>query len=107
VEMSSPQPLPLILNLDSPQATLEQVGGKGASLARMAAAGLPVPPGFQSPPPRTSATWSVANNKTKSGIFESSYEACSPPANVTSNAPVVLCMRPTTVSNFPSARTGE
>ena len=44
--MSSPQPLPLILNLDSPQATLELVGGKGALLARMAAAGLSVPPGF-------------------------------------------------------------
>jgi pyruvate,water dikinase len=27
-------------------ATLEQAGGKGASLARLAAAGLPVPPGF-------------------------------------------------------------
>src|SRR5208283_4321797 len=37
---------PFILPLDSPQATLERVGGKGASLARMAAAGLPVPPGF-------------------------------------------------------------
>jgi pyruvate,water dikinase len=36
----------LILRLDSPQATLEQVGGKGASLARLVAAGLPVPPGF-------------------------------------------------------------
>ncbi len=44
--MSSPHSTPLILNLDSPQATLELVGGKGASLARMAAAGLPVPPGF-------------------------------------------------------------
>lgn len=44
--MSSPQSAPLILNLDSPQATLELAGGKGASLARMAAAGLPVPPGF-------------------------------------------------------------
>ena len=44
--MSSPQALPLILDLDSPQATLELVGGKGASLARMAAARLPVPPGF-------------------------------------------------------------
>jgi len=44
--MSSSQPLPLILNLDSPQATLELVGGKGASLARMAAGRLPVPPGF-------------------------------------------------------------
>jgi rifampicin phosphotransferase len=37
---------PLILKLDSPIATLELVGGKGASLARMAAADLPVPPGF-------------------------------------------------------------
>ena len=36
----------LILELDSPVATLERVGGKGASLARLAAAGLPVPPGF-------------------------------------------------------------
>ncbi len=35
-----------ILNLDSPLAILEVVGGKGASLARMATAGLPVPPGF-------------------------------------------------------------
>ncbi len=37
---------PLLLTLDDSAATLEQVGGKGASLARMAAAGLPVPPGF-------------------------------------------------------------
>jgi pyruvate,water dikinase len=44
--MSSIQPTTLILKLDSPDATLESVGGKGASLARMAAAGLPVPPGF-------------------------------------------------------------
>ncbi len=36
----------LILRLDSPEATLELVGGKGASLARLAADGLPVPPGF-------------------------------------------------------------
>jgi hypothetical protein len=35
-----------LLPLDSPEATLERVGGKGASLARMVAAGLPVPPGF-------------------------------------------------------------
>jgi len=38
--------LPLILGLDSPDATLELVGGKGASLARLASEGLPVPPGF-------------------------------------------------------------
>jgi phosphohistidine swiveling domain-containing protein len=36
----------LILKLDSLDATLELVGGKGASLARLAAAGLPVPAGF-------------------------------------------------------------
>ena len=32
--------------LHDPSATLEVVGGKGASLARLAAAGLPVPNGF-------------------------------------------------------------
>jgi pyruvate,water dikinase len=45
--MSSLQASPFILKLSSPEATLELVGGKGASLARMARAGLPVPPGFQ------------------------------------------------------------
>src|SRR5438128_7909914 len=40
------QDIPLVLALDDASTTLEQVGGKGASLARMAAAGLPVPPGF-------------------------------------------------------------
>jgi pyruvate,water dikinase len=44
--MSSPPANPFILKLSSPDATLELVGGKGASLARMAVAGLPVPPGF-------------------------------------------------------------
>jgi len=45
--MTTPPPAsPILLHLDSPEATLERVGGKGASLARMAAAGLPVPPGF-------------------------------------------------------------
>ncbi|GAA2432389.1 PEP/pyruvate-binding domain-containing protein [Actinomadura vinacea] len=37
---------PLVLVLDDTRATLERAGGKGASLARMAAAGSPVPPGF-------------------------------------------------------------
>ncbi len=45
-EVSNEQGIPLILALDDAAATLEQVGGKGASLARLAAAGLPVPPGF-------------------------------------------------------------
>jgi len=44
--MSNEQAIPLVLALDDASATLEQVGGKGASLARLAAAGLPVPPGF-------------------------------------------------------------
>ncbi len=35
-----------ILSLSDPQATLETVGGKGMSLARLARASLPVPPGF-------------------------------------------------------------
>lgn len=37
---------PLVLALDDASATLERVGGKGVSLGRMAAGGLPVPPGF-------------------------------------------------------------
>src|SRR5579859_10611 len=45
-EVSNEQGIPLVLALDDPAATLDQVGGKGASLARLAAAGLPVPPGF-------------------------------------------------------------
>src|SRR5262245_26519352 len=36
----------LILKLDSLDVTLDLVGGKGTSLARLAAASLPVPPGF-------------------------------------------------------------
>jgi rifampicin phosphotransferase len=35
-----------ILPLADPRATLERVGGKGASLARLVTAGLPVPDGF-------------------------------------------------------------
>ncbi|MFC4586218.1 PEP/pyruvate-binding domain-containing protein [Sphaerisporangium corydalis] len=38
--------LPLVLPLGDGRADLAAAGGKGASLARMAAAGLPVPPGF-------------------------------------------------------------
>jgi rifampicin phosphotransferase len=38
---------PFQLPQDSADATLQVVGGKGVSLARMATAGLPVPPGFQ------------------------------------------------------------
>lgn len=37
----------LVLQLSDPEATLENVGGKGMSLARLSRAGLPVPGGFQ------------------------------------------------------------
>ena len=39
-------PIPYVLPLADGRATLPVVGGKGASLAHLAAAGLPVPPGF-------------------------------------------------------------
>ncbi|HET7095602.1 MAG TPA: PEP/pyruvate-binding domain-containing protein, partial [Thermomicrobiales bacterium] len=44
--MSIVETAPLTLPLDAPDASVALVGGKGASLARMAAAGLPVPAGF-------------------------------------------------------------
>jgi phosphohistidine swiveling domain-containing protein len=37
---------PLVIALADSSATLEEVGGKGASLAKLATAGLPVPAGF-------------------------------------------------------------
>jgi rifampicin phosphotransferase len=39
-------PAELVLSLDDRQTTLDNVGGKGASLARLANAGLPVPGSF-------------------------------------------------------------
>ena len=44
--MTNRQCIAFVVALDDASATVEEVGGKGASLARMAAAGLPVPPGF-------------------------------------------------------------
>jgi pyruvate,water dikinase len=38
--------IPFVLSLAAPDATLENVGGKGMSLAKMVSAGLPVPGGF-------------------------------------------------------------
>jgi rifampicin phosphotransferase len=38
--------VPLVMALDDPAAALAMAGGKGASLARLARAGFPVPPGF-------------------------------------------------------------
>ncbi|HEX7976641.1 MAG TPA: PEP/pyruvate-binding domain-containing protein [Anaerolineales bacterium] len=43
-----------ILPMDSSEATLEEVGGKGANLSRLTRAGFPVPPGFLIP---TGAYW--------------------------------------------------
>lgn len=44
--MANNQKLSLVLPLSDTSASLERAGGKGASLSRLAAAGLPVPPGF-------------------------------------------------------------
>ncbi len=46
LDANTEQESPFVLALDDASATLERVGGKGSSLARLAAAGLPVPPGF-------------------------------------------------------------
>jgi pyruvate,water dikinase len=56
-----------ILPLADPRATLETVGGKGASLARLVAAGLPVPDGFHV----TTAAYRrfVAENNLQPGIL--------------------------------------
>ncbi|QBD78512.1 phosphoenolpyruvate synthase [Ktedonosporobacter rubrisoli] len=46
IAVSDKQDIPLVLALDDAAAQLSFVGGKGASLARLAGANLPVPPGF-------------------------------------------------------------
>src|SRR5262245_53432867 len=71
--MSHTTAQPLVLDLASPMATLEQVGGKGASLARMAAAGLTVPPGFHI---TTAAYWRfVADNDLQAAILAAATDA--------------------------------
>ncbi len=57
-----------VLPLADPEATLEMVGGKGASLARMVSAKLPVPDGFHV----TTAAYQrfVAENDLQAGILE-------------------------------------
>ncbi len=47
IAVQSQMRAPLVLLLDSGEATLNRVGGKGASLVKLATAGLPVPAGFQ------------------------------------------------------------
>ena len=65
--MNDERAVPLVLGLADDSARLELVGGKGASLARMAAAGLPVPPGFHV----TTAAYRsfVAENGLQEGIL--------------------------------------
>ncbi|HEX5688877.1 MAG TPA: PEP/pyruvate-binding domain-containing protein, partial [Roseiflexaceae bacterium] len=57
-----------VLSLSDPDATLENVGGKGMSLAKMLAAGLPVPGGFHV----TTAAYRrfVADNQLQARIME-------------------------------------
>jgi len=63
-----------ILDLESPAATLDLAGGKGASLARLAAAGLPVPPGFHI----TTHTYRrfVRENHLNEAILAAAAKAC-------------------------------
>jgi phosphohistidine swiveling domain-containing protein len=57
----------LVLPLADPRATLETAGGKGASLARLASAGLPVPDGFHIT--TTAYRRYVAENELQPGIL--------------------------------------
>ncbi len=58
---------PLVLPLQSKEATLETVGGKGASLARLVRAGFSVPDGFMIP--TTAYLDYVASNDLKKRIL--------------------------------------
>jgi pyruvate,water dikinase len=78
------QDIPLVLALDDASATLEEVGGKGASLARMAAAGLPVPPGFHI------TTAAYRRFVTENGLQEQILAAVSGISAVTADHPAAL-----------------
>ena len=56
-----------ILSLSDPRASLEMVGGKGMSLAKLANAGIPVPDGFHI----TTAAYKqfVTDNQLQDGIY--------------------------------------
>jgi rifampicin phosphotransferase len=75
---------PLVLALDDASATLEQVGGKGASLARLAVAGLPVPPGFHI------TTAAYCRFVTENGLQEKILAAVSGISAATANQPAML-----------------
>jgi rifampicin phosphotransferase len=78
------QDIPLVLALDDASATLEEVGGKGASLARMAATGLPVPPGFHI------TTAAYRRFVTENGLKEQILAAVSGISAVTADHPAAL-----------------
>src|SRR5438046_5498004 len=82
--MKIEQAIPLVLALDDVSATLEEVGGKGASLARMAAAGLPVPPGFHI------TTAAYRRFVTENGLQEQILAAVSGTTAVTADHPAAL-----------------
>src|SRR5207253_3127864 len=82
--MSNEQSVPLVLALDDTAATLEQVGGKGASLARLAAAGLPVPPGFHI------TTAAYRRFVTENGLQEKILAAVSGVSAATADQPATL-----------------
>ena len=82
--MKIEQDIPLVLALDDAAATLEEVGGKGASLARMAAAGLPVPPGFHI------TTAAYRRFVTENGLQEQILAAVSGISAVTADHPAAL-----------------
>ncbi|MBT7189528.1 MAG: hypothetical protein HN916_04995 [Anaerolineae bacterium] len=80
--MVSPASFPKeFLHLDSPNATLETVGGKGANLARLARAGFNVPSGFLIPTESYKAF--VKEHKLDAAI-------CDALANLDFNDPVAL-----------------
>ncbi|KJK44232.1 pyruvate phosphate dikinase [Lentzea aerocolonigenes] len=70
--------IPLILPLDDPAADLAAVGGKGASLARLIRAGLPVPAGF-------CLTTRAYRERSMEGVLEA-FQALGGPVAVRSSA---------------------
>jgi phosphohistidine swiveling domain-containing protein len=61
-----------IIHLSEPQATLAAVGGKGTSLARLYAAGLPVPNGFVI---TTDAYWKFVSENNLQEVIRQALEA--------------------------------
>lgn len=60
--------LPFVCRIEDADASQPGLfGGKGAGLARMTAAGLPVPPGESSPPKRVVAMAAVSDGPVKDG----------------------------------------